>query len=75
MPRSAPNKCKLSPLAVAKLRPQSRAYLVWDNLQRGLVLQVQPSGYRAFKVIYRFGHRATARPMGGPPSFGLAKQR
>jgi hypothetical protein len=30
-----PNKRKLTPLAVTKLRPQSRPYLVWDVLQCG----------------------------------------
>lgn len=74
MPRAAPNKTKLTPLAVTKLRPQSRPYLVWDNFQRGLVLQVQPSGYRAFKVIYRF-NRPRWFHVGAADAIALADAR
>jgi Arm DNA-binding domain len=55
--RAEPNKRKLTRLTVTKLRPTAKPYLVWDDLQRGLVLQIQPSGYRAYKVIYRFHNR------------------
>ena len=51
--RAQPNKCKLTPLLVQPLRPQARAYLVWDTVQRGLALRVERSGYMAYKVVYR----------------------
>ena len=56
--RTVPNKQKLTSLTVTKLRPTAKPYLVWDSYQRGLALQIQPSGYRSFKLIYRFhnGH-------------------
>ena len=38
MPRSAPNKRKLTPLTVAKVAPAAKPYLLWDTYQRGLVL-------------------------------------
>jgi hypothetical protein len=44
-------------LAVTKLRPATRPFLVPDTLQRGLALQIQPSGYRVYKLIYRFHNR------------------
>jgi integrase len=47
-----PNKVKLSDVLLRKLKPQSRKFLVWDTFQRGLAIQIQPSGYRAWKVIY-----------------------
>jgi integrase len=75
VPRAAPNKCKLTPLAVTKLRPQSRAFLVWDTMQRGLVLQVQPCGYRAFKIIYRYQNRPHWYHLGAADAIGLADAR
>jgi hypothetical protein len=53
------HKRKLTPLDATRLRPRPRAFLVWDSLERGLALQVQPSGYRAYKFIYR--HRASSK--------------
>ena len=75
MPRVAPNKCKLTPLAVAKLRPTTRAFLVWDVLQRGLALQVQPSGYRAYKVIYRHHNRPRWYHIGASDAVSLSEAR
>ena len=49
MPRVVSNKQKLTSLTVTKLRPIAKPYLVWDSYQRGLALQIQPSGYRGFK--------------------------
>src|SRR5215510_3821797 len=57
MPRAVPNKQKLTCLTVTKLQPTATPYLVWDSYQRGLALQIQPSGYRSFKLIYRFHNR------------------
>ena len=75
VPRVAPNKRKLTPLAVAKLRPATRAFLVWDVLQRGLVLQVQPTGYRAYKVIYRFHNRPRWYHIGAADAISLSEAR
>jgi integrase len=73
--RVAIYKRKLSPLDGSKLRPQSCAYLVWDTLQRGLALQVQPSGYRAFKFIYRHQGRSRWFHIGAADAIGLADAR
>jgi integrase len=53
------NKRKLTPLDATRLRPKARPYMIWDTLQRGLALQVQPSGHRAYKFIY--SHRGRSR--------------
>ena len=42
-----PNKRKLTELFVKKVKPHERVFLVWDTHQRGLALQVQPTGHRA----------------------------
>jgi integrase len=68
-------KRKLFPLTAAKLRPEARAYLIWDTVQRGLALQVQPTGYRAYKLIYRYGNRPRWHHIGAADAIGLADAR
>ena len=53
------HKRKLTPLDATRLRPKAKTFLIWDSLERGLALQVQPSGYRAYKFIYR--HRVSGK--------------
>jgi integrase len=48
---------------------------VWDTLQRGLALQVQPSGYRAFKFIYQHSCRSRWYHIGAADAIGLADAR
>jgi hypothetical protein len=47
--KRAPSKRRLTELFVKKLKPKPDAYLVWDTLQRGLAIRVQPSGGKAWK--------------------------
>jgi integrase len=47
-----PNKHRLNDLFVSRLQHRSRPYLVWDLVQYGLAVQVQPTDHKAFKVIY-----------------------
>jgi hypothetical protein len=51
-PARAPNRRRLTALFVQKLKAPERPTLIWDQLQRGLVLSVRPSGRAAFKVVY-----------------------
>jgi integrase len=69
------NKRRLSVLYVAKVQPQARAFLVWDADQKGLALQVQPSGYRAFKLIYRHHKCSRWFHIGDAKAIGLADAR
>jgi integrase len=75
VPRALPNKRKLTSLTVTKLRPAPRPYLVWDNYQRGLALQIQPSGYRSFKLIYRHRGRPRWYHIGAADAIPLADAR
>src|SRR5262245_6843899 len=70
--RAEPNKQKLTSLTVSKLQPAARPYLVWDDLQRGLALQIQPSGYRSYKLVYRFHERPRWYTIGAADAIGLA---
>ena len=68
-------KRKISPLTASRAQPQARAYLIWDSIQRGLALQVQPTGYRAYKLIYRYGNRPRWYHIGAADAIGLADAR
>jgi hypothetical protein len=68
------HKVKLSALH-AKLRPQVRRFLVWDTEQRGLALQVEPTGYRSYKLIYRFRGRPRWYTIGAADAIALADAR
>src|SRR5215469_16326711 len=75
VPRTEANKQKLMPPTVNKLRPTNQAYLVWDTYQRGLALQIQPTGYRSYKLIYRFHGRPRWYHIGAADAIGLAEAR
>jgi integrase len=48
-------KARLTDRSARSTKPESAAFNVWDTYQRGLVLQVQPTGQRAFKFVYSRG--------------------
>jgi integrase len=56
MDRRAPRKRNLTALFVQKVKPERRPFKVWDLKQRGLVLQVQPTGYRSFFTFYCYNN-------------------
>ncbi|MGA7310497.1 MAG: integrase family protein [Pseudolabrys sp.] len=57
--RTPANKRKLNQDMVRRVRACARTFLIWDTYQRGLVLQVRPSGHKAWKAIY--AHRGRPR--------------
>jgi integrase len=73
--RAAPNRTKLSPLAVIRLRPKAGTFLVWDTVQRGLALQVRPSGRKSYKLVYRHRNRPRWYHIGYTDAIGLADAR
>lgn len=75
MPKRQPNKVRLNDLNVKRLRQGQRPYLVWDTLQRGLAIQVQPSGSKAWKCIYSRNSRPRWYSIGRVDAIGLADAR
>ena len=73
--KRAIHKKRLSALFVAKVQPQARAFLVWDSDQKGLALQVRPSGHAAFKLVYRYRGRSRWFHIGDAKAIGLADAR
>jgi integrase len=70
-----PNKRKLTELFVRKLKPKAAAFIVWDTLQRGLVLRVQPSGRRSWNCVYNRQGRTRWMHLGAADAIGLADAR
>ena len=74
-PKRAALKRRLTELSVRKLKPKSDAYVVWDTYQRGLAIRVQPTGARAWKVIYSYHGRPRWLHLGKVDAIGLADAR
>jgi integrase len=73
--KAAPNKRKITPLDLKKVKPGARPFMVWDALQRGLGLRVEPTGYKAWKVVYRRHNRPRWFHLGATDALGLADAR
>jgi integrase len=74
-PATAPNRRKLNELFLKKLQPQPRPFVVWDTHRRGLAIQVQPTGHKAWKCIYAFHGRPRWYHIGDAAAIGLADAR
>ena len=73
--RKAANKRRLTEIGVRQLKPKAAAYQVWDALQRGLAVRVQPTGQKAWKVIYARQGRTRWLHLGDVGAIGLADAR
>jgi integrase len=70
-----PNKRKLTNFLVKKAKPQPQPYMIWDTQRGGLGLRVEPTGHRAFKVVYRHHGRPRWYHLGAADAIGLAEAR
>jgi integrase len=74
-PAQAANRQRLSHFSVKNLKPQDRPYTVWDTVQRGLAVSVQPSGHASWKAIYSFHGRPRWLHLADVTAIGLADAR
>jgi integrase len=74
-PKRPALKRRLTELSVRKLKPKTASYVVWDTLQRGLAIRVQPTGARAWKVVYSRHGRPRWYHIGDAGAVGLADAR
>jgi integrase len=65
----------LTPLFVQNVKPGARTFCVWDTKQGGLVLRVQRSGFRSYKVCYRFHRRPRWFTVGDARAITLSDAR
>jgi integrase len=74
-PKRPALKRRLTELSVRKLKPEAKSYLIWDTLQRGLAIRVQPTGACAWKTIYSYQGRPRWLHLGDAGAIGLANAR
>ena len=54
----AANKRKLTDWRVENAKARHGAYLIWDTVQKGLGLRVQPTGNRSWVFVYQYNRKA-----------------
>jgi integrase len=75
-PAKAPNKRKLTDMFVSTIKPDTERVVVWwDVKQHGLVIAVQPTGARAWKVVYSCHGRPRWYHLGNANAIGLGDAR
>jgi hypothetical protein len=74
-PPQPPNRHKLTDLFVKRQKPRARAFIIWDTLQRGFALSVQPTGHKAYKVVYSHQGRVRWFHLGNAQAIGLSDAR
>ena len=55
-------KIKLTPQNVANLKPQDKAYRVYDTYQPGLFIRVLPSGHASYMVTWAVSYTHLTLP-------------
>ncbi len=73
--KRGPERRKLTDRFVRTVEPGSERRVYWDTETGGLGLQVQPTGHRSWKVVYRHGGRPRWYNLGSYPALGLAEAR
>ena len=74
-PKRPAHKRRFTDLYVRKIKPMAAAYVVWDTHQHGLAIRVQPTGAKAWKVIYSRHGRPRWLHLGNANAIGLADAR
>jgi integrase len=74
-PKRAPHKIRLRELTVRKAHGKTKAYLIWDSVQRGLALRVQPTGSKSWVCVYSRAGRPRWLGLGNAADLGLADAR
>jgi integrase len=68
-------KIRLTELNVRKAPPKATTYQVWDALQRGLALRVQPTGHKSWMTVYSRQGRGRWLTLGNADAIALADAR
>jgi integrase len=74
-PKHAPRKLRLTELKVRKARTGNTASIIWDEVQRGLALRLQPTGGKSWYVVYSRQGRPRWLRLGHADAIGLADAR
>jgi hypothetical protein len=74
-PARAARRKKLTEHYVARAKAEQIAYNTWDTKQGGLVLRIQPSGHRSWRVFYRTGGQVRWYHVGNAAGISLSDAR
>ncbi len=74
-PARAARRRKLTEFYVKRARPERTAFNAWDAKQPGLVLRVQPSGHRSWRVFYRHHGQPRWYHVGNAASIAISDAR
>jgi integrase len=74
-PSQAPNRRKLHELLIKRQKPRARAFMIWDTIQAGFALSVQPTGHKAYKVVYSHQGRVRWFHLGNAQAITLSDAR
>ena len=74
-PARKADRRRLTDLVVRRLQPRENAYIVWDTTQRGLGIQVQPTGTMVWKTVYHHHGRVRWYTLGKHGAIGLKEAR
>ena len=73
--KSPPNRHRLNEMFVKTAKPDAKRKLCWDIIQQGLVLCVEPTGHKSYKLIYTFNGRPRWYTIGNASKVGLKEAR
>jgi integrase len=71
----AKRKQRLTELTIRNAKPRAAAYLIWDTHQHGLALRVQPTGGKAWVVVYSRHGRSRWLTLGDANAIALSDAR
>ncbi len=74
-PSREPERVRLNDKFVKAARPGPRRTIYYDEVQKGFVLVVEPTGHKSFKLAYSFGGRPRALHIAATNAIGLAEAR
>jgi integrase len=66
---------KLTDRIVKTAKPEATRILIYDELQHGLALSVEPTAHKSYKLVYTFHGRPRWYNIGDVRSIGLAQAR
>ena len=75
MSKRSPRRLRLTELSVRKLKPEAKTSLIWDTVTPGLAVRTQPTGSRAWYVVYSRNGRPRWLRLGDAATIGLADAR
>jgi integrase len=73
--KQVPRKLRLTELKVRKAKASDTASILWDTVQRGLALRLQPTGGKSWYVVYSRQGRPRWLRLGHADAIGLADAR